>query len=614
MNCGVCNMESCCVAHDSPGCADAAVQACVCAGDAWCCDTAWDSLCVQEVDEFDCGSCVECGDGECQEYAGEDCETCQEDCGWCQGDGACCEANGTPGCEDYDIQVCVCEQDPFCCNSFWDNLCAQEVEQFDCGQCSIPDSSCCSAHPEAGCDDATCQNTVCAQDPYCCESDWDQLCTDEALNWCVVCGGEPGDASDCCADGGNGSPGCQDEACQAAVCAVDPYCCNVTWDGLCADEAVEMCAVCGGIAPAWCGDGNCDPDEDCESCEADCGPCPQSSCNGNCGNYDPEGLCQCDAECFAFGDCCDDICDFCAVEYPQECCTPNCAGKTCGPDGCGGSCGTCPGGQQCNPNGQCVPIPATSCAGRCGDYDANDACQCDTDCFVFGDCCDDICTHCKAEYPVQCCTPNCAGKACGDNGCGGSCGNCPGGQQCNANGQCVPIAATSCAGRCGDYDANDACQCDTDCFVFGDCCDDICTHCKADYPQECCTPNCAGKSCGPNGCGGSCGTCPGGQQCNPNGQCVPIPATSCAGRCGEYDANDACQCDAECFGFDDCCDDICTHCKANYPVDCGNPGPNSCIGRCGQYDQTLPCQCDEACMDFGDCCTDACPVCTLPGC
>jgi len=34
-------------------------------------------------------------------------------------------------------------------------------------------------------------------------------------------------------------------------------------------------------------------------------------------------------------------------------CTPNCAGKSCGDDGCGGSCGTCPTGETCS-SGICV--------------------------------------------------------------------------------------------------------------------------------------------------------------------------------------------------------------------------------------------------------------------
>ena len=35
------------------------------------------------------------------------------------------------------------------------------------------------------------------------------------------------------------------------------------------------------------------------------------------------------------------------------------------------------------------------------------------------------------------CTAECAGKVCGDNGCGGSCGSCPTGDNCNAAGECV---------------------------------------------------------------------------------------------------------------------------------------------------------------------------------
>jgi hypothetical protein len=74
-------------------------------------------------------------------------------------------------------------------------------------------------------------------------------------------------------------------------------------------------------------------------------------------------------------------------------CTPNCAGKECGADGCGGTCGTCGQFQFCN-------------AGTC----------------------DVICI------------PDCAGKECGDNGCGGSCGSCPILQPiCTTGGLCVPI-------------------------------------------------------------------------------------------------------------------------------------------------------------------------------
>lgn len=37
------------------------------------------------------------------------------------------------------------------------------------------------------------------------------------------------------------------------------------------------------------------------------------------------------------------------------------------------------------------------------------------------------------------CTPICDGRACGDDGCGGSCGTCAGGELCDASGMCAPL-------------------------------------------------------------------------------------------------------------------------------------------------------------------------------
>jgi hypothetical protein len=71
-------------------------------------------------------------------------------------------------------------------------------------------------------------------------------------------------------------------------------------------------------------------------------------------------------------------------------CTPSCGARTCGNDGCGGSCGSCGAAQYCSAAGACVAQ----------------------------------------------CVPSCAGRTCGEDGCGGSCGTCPSGQTCSAAGQC----------------------------------------------------------------------------------------------------------------------------------------------------------------------------------
>lgn len=110
----------CCAVAATPGCADPEIEACVCAGDDYCCATEWDDLCVSEVDAFGCGVC---GGGE--EGGGE------------EGGGAsnCCDAHGGLGCTDPEVEACVCGQDDYCCATEWDSLCVDEVATFGCGAC-----------------------------------------------------------------------------------------------------------------------------------------------------------------------------------------------------------------------------------------------------------------------------------------------------------------------------------------------------------------------------------------------------------------------------------------------------------------------------------------------
>jgi hypothetical protein len=102
------------------------------------------------------------------------------------------------------------------------------------------------------------------------------------------------------------------------------------------------------------------------------------------------------------------------------------------------------------------------------------------------------------------CAPNCSGKTCGDDGCGGSCGACAANQTCEGG---------TCACAAGSKPCADAC-----------------------VPSNVCCPACgAGRLCLSNGsCGVTCASveCPSGCLCSvPNTEgdrfCVPSPFPEC---------------------------------------------------------------------------------------
>jgi hypothetical protein len=135
------------------------------------------------------------------------------------------------------------------------------------------------------------------------------------------------------------------------------------------------------------------------------------------------------------------------------CCQPTtCAahGATCGAiaDGCGGfvSCGSCPGGQECNPSNQCcTPTTCAALGAHCGA--ASDGCGLTLQCGTCP-------TGQECNPSNQCCTPTtCAaqGAHCGPlpDGCGGTlqCGTCPSGDACNTINQCVACTPTTCSAQ-----------------------------------------------------------------------------------------------------------------------------------------------------------------------
>ncbi len=138
-----------------------------------------------------------------------------------------------------------------------------------------------------------------------------------------------------------------------------------------------------------------------------------------------------------------------------EChCVPRCAGKTCGDDGCGGTCGTCPSGTQCSSAGTCA------------------------------------------------CTPNCSGRACGDDGCGGTCGTCEVRWSCSTSGACVPPTCRASVGW-NDCPGSDY-HCSSDPVWSGTCCPPTRPYgCSNWYHPSCHSTAAAAAAT----CGGNCLEC-----------------------------------------------------------------------------------------------------------
>jgi hypothetical protein len=218
-------------------------------------------------------------------------------------------------------------------------------------------------------------------------------------------------------------------------------------------------------------------------------------------------------------------------------CVPKCDDKECGPDGCGGECGTCPAAAPECKAGFCAVPCEPDCEGKeCGPDGCGGECGKCPNAAPF--CVDSVCS-------VDC-TPDCEGKQCGPDGCGGACGFC-GAQELCSEGQCV--CQPDCAAKeCGS-----------------DSCGGSCGTCPADKPfcdghfcTNDCQPDCTGKECGDDGCGGSCGKCGSPQEKCELGQCICVPvcgpkecgSDGCGGECGTCPAGTECmegKCSSPCL-------------------------------------------------------------------
>ena len=376
---------------------------------------------------------------------------------WCAG--SCCTPGVTPACSEGAVVDCVCGFDAFCCDSAWDDLCAEAALSVCGATCATVcgDGYCATPEGCAGCPDdcgacPACGDGVCGTDETCagcpidcgpCLDCGDGVCA--LAEGCLSCPADCGAcAGDCCSPG---DPGCDDPTIAECVCEDDPFCCAIAWDGACVEAASWLCAA--PCAPS-CGDGACTDGESCAECPSDCGPCATCG-DGACD--EGEGCDSCRLDCGPCSDCGDGACD---------------PGETC--DACPEDCGAC--------TGDCCEIGATpGCDGA-----LLAGCVCFLDPFCCESAWDDLCVaeavvDCGAECPDVCGDTDCGpGESCAT--CPSDCGGCPsdcGDGVCGTGETCgsCPADCGACAG-CGDgtCGGSETCgTCPSDCGACaGSCC------------------------------------------------------------------------------------------------------------------------------------------------
>lgn len=138
----------------------------------------------------------------------------------------------------------------------YDTASPKQVASRDAGVEAAPitcSTSCargkCTLGPplDAQCDG--CTAALCGVDPYCCETEWDDVCITEVRTACgsLTCQESAGTcAHPVCFQGVALAPGCDNPpmnpSCVATICAADSFCCDTFWgwDNYCVDK-VSLC-------------------------------------------------------------------------------------------------------------------------------------------------------------------------------------------------------------------------------------------------------------------------------------------------------------------------------------------------------------------------------------
>lgn len=699
--CGAPNSGNCCIVHDTPYCSNATCCATICALDPYCCNVVWDYGCVQLA-------LVWCPSLECA----------------CGSGGPCQSQQLTPGCADPFCCQTVCLHDPYCCLVKWDLACVQIANDLCSTNPGCTDpltglpvlGSCYIPHMAAGCDQPGCCSQVCAEAgyEYCCETEWDLACVARATEICDQCGDPL--AGSCYTE--HGTPNCAVEECCDAVCNLDSFCCTETWDGLCATTALSVCesplTACASSVSRSCYIPNFTPGCRTGSCctnicsridpfccevrwDAVCAKeaiyfCPAqflvtTSANGclvphgdaGCANIDcarsvcsvrPQccstawdetcvtiaaAVCVSPGACPTTGDCFTNHTNGGCAD--SACCTAVCnADPTCCDASWDSSCATLARSMCRTPAGENWPCP---CLGSCSEAHDNPGCAdascCNIVCQADPTCCEVVWdTQCANFARIYCCGP----IGCG-SGCNGPCliphetPYCDDPYCCDAvcradplccsyswDALCVAVAYERCARGCGlETAGNCFTEHDTPSCRDGRCCAQVCAIdplcCSESWDSSCIeladdpaqASVCKRTVCGASNAGGCC-VPHDGQACQDTACCAAVclqdtyccevqwdancvdlardtPSCGCSVDCGDACAGSCCRAHANNSCDDaDCCKLVCAQdsycCEVEWDTVCASMARATCIGR------------DDACP-VPPCGSSLLPSCCVPG-
>jgi len=388
------------------------------------CSAAKDCKAYDMVCDKDAGLCVEClGDEDCADI--EFCleKTCAPDA--CEPEVADCDGNAVVVCTENGgawKTAVLCQGTEFCLNGecyahlcppgetfcdgavlkTCDDLGAVIVEEVDCeedglycfeGECSPtlckPGGLFCQDdYTVAHCNDSGSDFTpeACEEGHYCLKGEClpfvclpgQTLCEESVAVTCNAKGSAIADEVDCLASG----QFCLDGQCHEPACGeTGDFCANPSTAVSCLEEGgfhVEPCA-----GSKHCDQGQCVPQK-CTPGEPLCDGALATVCDEWGGGPAPGGQ-----DCEAAGTFCVD----------GECivCYPNCFGKMCGGDGCGGTCGDCNDGDVCT---------IDSCEEEifvCHHEVVEECCHFDEECNDGDNCTLDFCTDNGCVWSDLCC-------------------------------------------------------------------------------------------------------------------------------------------------------------------------------------------------------------------